>query len=230
MILDKKRPLIALPLDDTDLKEKLKIAKDKPIDIIELRIDQFSSFDISYILDLARLVKESGFYLLATVRSKEEGGADLPDEKRLNIFSEVVKLADILDIELTSQKINKDVVKLAKENGKLSLVSYHDFEKTPSEEEIQEIIDRSSSLGADIIKYAFRTNSVEDVGRILSVSHKNRDKNIVAIGMGETGKITRVAGFFFGSLITYTFIGRSFAPGQIEVDKLVEEMKFYGLM
>jgi 3-dehydroquinate dehydratase-1 len=229
MILDKKRPLIALPLDDADLKEKLKVAKDKPIDIIELRIDQFSSFDTSYILDLASLVKENGFYLLATVRSKEEGGADLPDEKRLNIFSEVVKLADILDIELTSQ-INKDVIKLAKENGKLSLVSYHDFEKTPLEKEIQEIIDKSASLGADIIKYAFKTNSVEDVGRILSVSHKNRDKNIVAIGMGETGKITRVAGFFFGSLITYTFIGKSFAPGQIEVDKLVEEMKFYNLM
>ncbi len=230
MVLDKKRPLIALPLDDKDLEEKLKQAKEKPIDIIELRIDQFSSFDISYIKERADLVKKYEFYLLATVRSKEEGGADIPDSERFNIFKEIIDTADIVDIELTSEGINKDVINLAKENNVISLVSYHDFEKTPSEEEIQSIIDRSDSLNPDIIKYAFVVKNVDDVGRILSVTYKNRDKNLVAIGMGNLGRITRVAGFFFGSLISYTFIGKSFAPGQIEVDKLIEEMKFYGLI
>ena len=47
--------------------------------------------------------------------------------------------------------------------------------------------------------------------------------------MGEIGKITRVAGFFFGSIMTYTFVGKSFAPGQIELNRLIEELKFYGI-
>ncbi|MDQ7055535.1 MAG: hypothetical protein Q9M89_03235 [Persephonella sp.] len=38
-----------------------------------------------------------------------------------------------------------------------------------------------------------------------------------------------MAGFFFGSVLTYTYIGKSFAPGQIEAKKLIEELKFYGL-
>ncbi len=229
-MFEKKRPLIALPVDDKNIDDVLEKAKKEKIDIIELRIDQFSNLDIDYIIEQSKKVKGKGFYLLATVRSKEEGGTDIPDEERFEIFSEIVNFADILDIELTSEKINKDVINLTKKHEKLSLVSYHDFEKTPPEEEIQEIIDRANSLNPDIIKYAFNVRTFEDVGRIMSITHKNRDKKLVAIGMGELGKITRVAGYFFGSLISYTFIGKSFAPGQIEAEKLIEEMKFYGLL
>ncbi len=229
MDLKKDRPYIALPVDDNNLEETLKIAKEKPIDIVELRIDQFSNLDTSYILEKARLVKEYGFYLLSTVRSKEEGGIYITDEERLNIFERIAPITDIMDIELTSESINRDVIQIAKKYEKLSLVSYHDFEKTPEESEIQSIIDRSFELRPDIIKYAFNVKKHEDTGRILSVTHKNRDKKLVAIGMGELGKLTRVAGFFFGSIISYTFIGKSFAPGQIDIDRLVNEMRFYGI-
>ncbi|WP_457624349.1 type I 3-dehydroquinate dehydratase [Persephonella sp.] len=223
------RPLVVLPLDDTDLEKKLSIAVDKGIDMIELRIDQFSDLSIDYIESRASAVKEYDLGLIATVRSKEEGGTDIPDSDRLSIFEAVAGIADILDIELTSQSINRKVIEMARDEGKMALVSYHDFEKTPVEDEIQEIIDRSAALGADIIKYAFKVNSIGDVSRIMCVTAKNREKKLVAIGMGDLGKITRVAGFFFGSVLTYTYIGRSFAPGQIEAGKLIEELKFYGL-
>jgi 3-dehydroquinate dehydratase-1 len=65
------------------------------------------------------------------------------------------------------------------------------------------------------------------MARVMCITNKNKDKNIVAISMGEIGKITRVAGFIFGSLITYTYIGQSFAPGQIEVRKLNELIEFF---
>lgn len=224
-----KYPLIVLPVDDNDLEKTLSIAVDKGIDIIEMRIDQFSSFETEYILEKAQLIKKYDLGVIATVRSKEEGGVDIPDNDRIRIFERVVEYADILDIELTSSSINKKVIEIAKDEGKLALVSYHDFEKTPTEEKIQEIIDKSAELGADIIKYAFKVDNYEDVSRILCVTSKNRDKKLVAIGMGELGKITRVAGYFFGSIFTYTYIGKSFAPGQIEAGRLMEELKFYGL-
>jgi 3-dehydroquinate dehydratase-1 len=224
-----EKPLIALPLDDIDFEKKLELAKEKNIDIIEVRIDQFSNLDIGYILEHAKKVKENAFYLLATVRSEKEGGKFIPDTQRLKIFESVSSYADILDVELTSEDINEKVIQMAKSEGILSLVSYHDFEKTPDEIEIQKIINKAHNLEADIIKYAFKANCVEDIGRLLSMTHRNRDKNLVAISMGELGKISRVAGFFFGSLISYTYIGKSFAPGQIEADKLIEELKFYNL-
>ena len=222
-------PLVVLPVDDKDLEKRLSIALDYGIDMIELRIDQFSDFSKDYVVEKAKTVKDYNFGIIATVRSKEEGGVFIPDEQRVEIFEAVAGLVDILDIELTSEKINRKVIEIAKDEGKLSLVSYHDFEKTPDERFIQSLIDKGVFLGANIIKYAFKVNSCEDVNRILCVTGKNRDKKIVAIGMGELGKITRVAGFFFGSVLTYTYIGKSFAPGQIEARKLIEELKFYGL-
>ncbi len=225
-----ERPLIALPLDDINFDENLILAKYKNIDIIEVRIDQFSNTDIDYILEKFKKLKEKGFYSIATIRSEKDGGRFIPDEERLKIYEAVSSYADILDIELSSEKINEKVIQMAKSEGILSLISYHDFEKTPEEIEIQKIINEAYSLECDIIKYAFKANSFEDVGRLLSMTHRNRDKNLVAISMGELGKISRVTGFFFGSLITYTFIGKSFAPGQIEADKLIEELKFYNLL
>ncbi len=220
--------LVALPVDDEFLKTfDLDSLKNK-VDIFEFRVDQFKNKDISYIIELMKNVRSKGFYIILTIRSEEEGGTFIPDEKRLEMFNRLVDFADIVDIELSS-RIKEQVISLTKEKGKLSLISYHDFEKTPSGEEIQKIIDEGKAAGGDIIKYAFKTNSHEDVSRILCITDKNREKNLVAIGMGELGKITRVAGFIFGSLITYTFVGKSFAPGQIELEKLLEELKFYGL-
>jgi 3-dehydroquinate dehydratase-1 len=224
-----KYPLVVLPADDSELEKTLALAVDKNIDMIELRIDQFSNLDPDYVVQKAQLVKKYDFGIIATIRSKEEGGTDIPDNDRIKIYEAVVEYADILDIELTSKNINKKVVEIAKDEGKISLVSYHDFEKTPEEDEIQKIIDEASEIGADIIKYAFNIKSIEDVSRLMCVTAKNRDKKLVAIGMGELGRITRVAGFFFGSVLTYTYIGRSFAPGQIEAGRLIEELKFYGL-
>lgn len=225
-----KRTLVALPVKDENLDEVLNQAKLKEIDIIELRVDQFSNFDIQYIREKAKLIKDKGFNLLLTVRSKAEGGGrDLSDDERLEIFRQTIDVSDIVDIEFSSVSIRQEVIKLTKDRKKLCLVSYHDFEKTPPADFIQEYINSAVNIGADIVKFAFKANSLQDIANTLCVTNKNRDKNLVAILMGDVGKISRVAGFVFGSVITYTYIGEAFAPGQIEAGKLIDELKFYGL-
>jgi len=223
----KKTPMIALPITDKDLEITLNNAIINSIDIIELRIDQFENKELNHIKEVANKVKSYNFYTIATVRSKLEGGPDISEPERLEIFNAISELVDIIDIEYTSTNIKEKVKEIAKNKGKLLLMSYHDFEKTPSEDEIQKLIDDCKIQGADIVKYAFKANSFEDVARVMCITNKNKDKNIVAISMGEIGKITRVAGFMFGSLITYTYIGQSFAPGQIEVKKLNELIEFF---
>lgn len=223
----KETPMIALPITDKDLENTLNNAKLNCIDIIELRIDQFEKKELNHVKEVANKVKSYDFYTIATVRSKIEGGSDIPDSERLKIFNGVIDFVDIIDVEYTSTNIKEKVKEIAKNKGKLLLMSYHDFEKTPSEDEIQKLIDDCKAQGADIVKYAFKANTFEDVARVMCITNKNKDKNIVAISMGEIGKITRVAGFMFGSLITYTYIGQSFAPGQIEVKKLNELIELF---
>ncbi|NPA52949.1 MAG: type I 3-dehydroquinate dehydratase [Aquificae bacterium] len=223
-----QRYLIALPVDDRFLEEyHLESLKDK-VDLFEFRVDQFKNKDVEYIKKLAQKVKSLGLGIILTIRSKEEGGADIPDNIRIDMFKKLIPFADIVDIELNS-KINKEIITTTKNYKKLALVSYHDFEKTPEENEIQKIIDKGKELKANIIKYAFKVNKEKDVGKILSVTYKNADVFLVAIGMGDLGKITRIAGFFFGSIMTYTYVGQSFAPGQIELHKLIEELRFLNL-
>lgn len=224
-----KRVLIALATSDKDLSQTLKIAKKKEIDIVELRVDQFLKRDTHHIRECLKMVKDHGMHTLLTVRAKWEGGAEeIPDTERLNIISETLDLCDIVDIEYRAD-IRDKVINITKGGGKLSLVSYHDFERTPPKDVVQEYIDSASKLGADIVKFAFKASSFFDVADIMCITNQNREKNIVAILMGEVGKISRVAAFVFGSVITYTYIGEAFAPGQIEAEKLIQELKFYGL-
>ncbi len=230
--MKKKLPYIALPLTDEDFDNKLETAYYRDVDIIEFRVDLLKNKDIDYIIKHLRKIKEKGLKTILTIRAKwEGGGCEIEDEKRLKIFEKCINFIDFIDIELSSIDIREKIIDLSRKNGIEVIVSYHDFEKTPSNEVIQKIIDDTFSLGGDISKFAFKVNNENDVGRILSISYKNKvlGRKLIAIGMGELGKITRVAGYFFGSMITYTYIGKSVAPGQIELNKLLEELKFYGL-
>lgn len=230
--MNKRLPYIALPLNDEDFDSKLEKAYYRGIDIIEFRVDLLNNRNIDYIIQHLRKIKEKGLKTILTIRAKwEGGGCEIDDKERLNIFEKSINLVDFIDIELSSIDIREDVINLGRKYGTQIIISYHDFEKTPSDEVIQKIIDDTFSLGGDISKLAFKVNNENDVGRILSISYKNKSlgRKLIAIGMGELGKITRVAGYFFGSMITYTYIGKSVAPGQIEINKLLEELKFYGL-
>ena len=72
-------------------------------------------------------------------------------------------------------------------------------------------------------------NSKEDVLNILDVINKY-PKKIIGIGMGEKGKLTRILGVYFGSILTFSsYRGKSSAPGQVEIDTLKEIWKLMDL-
>jgi 3-dehydroquinate dehydratase-1 len=228
----KQLPYVAVPLSDENFIENLEKAFFKGADIIELRVDMFEDRSIENIKSMLREIKARDLMSILTIRAKWEGGAtEIDDAEREEIIKSCIDLVDYIDIELSSHDLIDRTKDIIKENGKELIISYHDFEKTPSNEVIQRIIDKSIKYGADIVKYAFYITTHEDVGRLLSITYDyyKRGKKLIAIGMGELGKITRVAGYFFGSRITYTFIGSAVAPGQINIDKLEEELRFYAI-
>ncbi|RUM62129.1 MAG: type I 3-dehydroquinate dehydratase [Persephonella sp.] len=230
--MEKKLPYVALALSDEDFDSKLQEAFYRGIDIIEFRVDLLENLEIDYIRKHLRKIKEKDIDVILTIRAKWEGGGhEIDDNYRFNIYKECIDLVDYLDIELSSNNLLGDIVELGNKNKKNVIISFHDFEKTPSEEVLQGLIDKCFKYGADISKIATKVNTEDDVAKLLSISYKNKKlgRRLITIGMGELGKITRVAGYFFGSIITYTYIGKSVAPGQIEINKLFEELRFYGI-
>ena len=218
--------LIAVPLSDIDFDKNLLLCKEKGADIVELRVDLFENKDPENVLSCIHKAHEIGIQTILTVRSEREGGK--PVEDRLKIFNACSPHSDYTDIELSSQDIIQDVRDTVKSWGKKLIVSYHNFELTPPNWILKDIFREARRWGADIVKISVKANSYEDVARLLCLG-KESDGEKILIAMGEYGKVSRLAGFIFGSVITYAFVGSAVAPGQLSLEDMVALRKmFYG--
>lgn len=206
---------IAIPIFQENCKDVIEVAQDcieKGADILEFRIDALKEPDIS---EIRQTIEEINFPTIATNRINTEGGSfNGSEEERINILYECCDLADYVDIELQS---DDEYINKIKETGVTTIVSYHDFEKTPDLNEIMYIVEKEHELG-DIAKVAFMPQNLEDTLTILAVlSHC---KDTIAISMGDLGSYTRVMASKFDSPITFAAGRDATAPGQIDIETM----------
>jgi 3-dehydroquinate dehydratase-1 len=219
--------MICIPIVDNNIDDALKNAEKalEEADIVEFRVDMLKEVDESAIEEMAK------YPCIITVRADWEGGFwKKSNEERINPIKKAVECnAKFVDIELKEEK-NKELVKFRDEIGSKTkiIISYHDFEKTPSYEELIKIVEGELKIG-DIAKFAVMAKSKEDVLRVLNVVNKY-ERKIIGIAMGEGGKLTRILGVHFGSILTFASMeGRASAPGQIDVKRLKEIWKLMGI-
>lgn len=228
-------PKICAPIIENTQEEILdmaeKLALKKSVDIIEWRIDFYNNcFVIEKVIETASLIRTvvRDKPVLATFRTKNEGGEKPIDKevyiKLLESLSEC-GYVDMIDVEAYFLK-RQDTEKLAAVLKKHTIVvgSYHDFERTPSCEEIYERLKYMKEVGADIPKVACMPENKKDVFDLMSATEdfvsKNQATPVITMSMGELGKISRAAGKSFGSAVTFGCLGKASAPGQINVDDL----------
>jgi 3-dehydroquinate dehydratase-1 len=219
-------PRIAVPLSDVELRGEIKRLKPY-VDILELRVDQFEQRDPDSVRELCREASQHGAPLLGTVRWAHEGGRPgLTDSQRLQLFQTLVPEVDAVDIELRAA-IRSEVVALADKYGKPVIVSYHDFERTPPDNVLVEMIETARQQGADIVKVAATACSPGDADRMLGLLRSHRSNGLILISMGEHGTMSRVFFPLLGSLVTFGFARQPNAPGQLSVEALFEELRRY---
>lgn len=165
--------------------------------------------------------------LLFTFRTKKEGGnmaASLLQYKELVKRAICSGLVDLVDIELFSDKDTvNELIALAKEKNVKTILSNHDFFKTPSGNEIFSRLKQMEEAGADIAKIAVMPESTEDVLTLLSATCKAKKEltcPVITMSMAGTGLISRLSGEVFGSCLTFGAAGNISAPGQIDALKL----------
>lgn len=206
---------IAIPIFQERYEDVIEVANDcidKGADILEFRIDALENPDINKIKDT---INEINFPMIATNRISTEGGSFKgSEEERFNILYECCDLVDYVDIELQS---SDEYIQKVHDSGVKTIVSYHDFEKTPDLNEIMYIVEKEQELG-DIAKVAFMPQDLEDTLKILAVlSHC---ENTIAISMGDLGSYTRVMASKFDSPITFAAGRDATAPGQIDIETM----------
>lgn len=192
--------------------------KRKGVDFLELRVDALGKIGFKEIEKIKKANKI--LPVIITVRSKKEGGINyLSEKKRKEIFFETIPFVSFVDIELSSNKILKEVINYAHKYKKRVIVSYHNFKHTPQVLLLKRKIQQAVSYGADIVKIATFINQKEDIltlARLLT----EPDKHLIIMGMGEMGKVTRVIFPLLGSLLTYTFYKSPTASGQLPLEKM----------
>jgi 3-dehydroquinate dehydratase type I len=214
---------LCIPIVETTVERALIAIKEvnRWADLIELRADYLKR------VNLAPLLENRQKPLIVTNRRKEEGGQYKGEErKRLSVLKEAIDLgADYIDVELATER--SLLQRLVRNKGGTQIIlSFHDFQRTPSLKELQRLCGQMIQLGADVVKIVPFARTWEDNLSILSLISfaKERGQKIVAFCMGEKGKLSRVFSPFLGAAWTYASLNRSraSAPGQLTVGEMKE--------
>lgn len=98
------------------------------------------------------------------------------------------------------------------------IVSTHNYECTPSDEELDDLFRKCKSVGADIVKIATTATTIVDATRLLKLMSQQWTSQgpVIALAMGEAGQITRVLAGKYGGFLTFGALSpeRASAPGQ----------------
>ena len=156
----------------------------------------------------------------ALLRSVLDGLADWTPERRPAAIDVEVQRGCLPQVCTQAHGLGVDVV-----------ASFHDFEATPTDEALAEVLARMAREGADLTKIAVWPTGADDVARLLGVcaratagagERSGLGVPVAAMSMGALGAVSRVAPAF-GSALTFAVVpdeqgqARASAPGQLPI-------------
>uniref|UniRef100_A0A5B7A1S8 Putative 3-dehydroquinate dehydratase/shikimate dehydrogenase 3 n=1 Tax=Davidia involucrata TaxID=16924 RepID=A0A5B7A1S8_DAVIN len=206
---------------------QMRKAKELGADLVETRIDYLKKFSPQQ--DLEILIKQCPLPTLITYRPKWEGGQyDGDESRRQAALHQAMELgADYIDVELKVADEFYNSIKGKKPEKVKIIVSSHNYQNTPSVEEIGDLVARIQATGADIVKIATTALDITDSARIFQVLVHSQVPTI-GIVMGERGLMSRILSAKFGGFLTFGGLeaGVVSAPGQPTVKDLLELYNF----
>ncbi len=221
------RPKVVLVVSD---KESTQAIQSAHPDALEIRVDHFRKLNSQYLEDNLKKRVQTRLPLILTIRNQAvEGGIllrrrKISDQLKWDLFKIGMKYVQAVDIELTSPLL-KSVIGLAKK--KVVIVSSHHFKNTPTLAGLEKILREGKKSGGDIIKIAAHAKNRDDLNRLLEFTIKHKKDKIITLAMGRLGSISRLVFPSVGSLLTYSFLGKPFAPGQIPLKTLQKHFRLY---
>jgi len=204
-------------------------AEGQRVDFIEVRLDGLDKYN-----QLSDIANCSNTPLIATNRSTQCQGEFLGSEaQRKKILLEAAEKGfNYVDVELSTPKLKETINNFGQIGVKL-VISYHDFNETPSASQLNEILKRQVDSGADICKIVTIAKLVEDNLTILNFVIKAcKTARIVCFSMGELGKPSRLLSPVFGGFFTIAALEseRKTASGQLTIQEMRMAYKALGIM
>jgi 3-dehydroquinate dehydratase-1 len=219
-------PLVARTREDL-VQETAAVAALQP-DVLEWRVDFFGALaETGEVLATARALRQaaSGIPILFTRRAQREGGQAIAlDEPQVLALYDAVAASgavDAMDFEMGNDAAHVARVRaLTRQHGLALVLSFHDFQRTPADAELDARFAQAHRLEADVAKVAVMPRTMDDVHRLLGATLRASQAlpiPVVSMAMGGLGAVTRLAGGAFGSALTFAVGSAASAPGQIPI-------------
>lgn len=188
------------------------------LDLCELRMDLLTAEPI----EESEYLRSLPFPKILTIRDPSEGGRKgLSEKERLNIFGKLLPHVDYIDIELCNFSLYSAVIAAARSSGKQLIVSVHDFERTPSEEQMERWAkETETQYPGAIFKISAQLTRWEEMVRLGNFLVNQSRIKVAAMGMGPFGKISRLLFARLGSELIYAACGEALVPGQWDLRTL----------
>jgi 3-dehydroquinate dehydratase type I len=199
------------------LIEKAEVAH---TDFIEVRLDSIENQRV-----LADLASHGKTPKIATDKSSRT-----ETEQRQMLLSAAKSGFEYVDVELSTPKL-KTFVKEVNELGSKPIVSFHEFNGSLSSSELNSILEREISSGADVCKIVTTAKRIEDNLTILNFTSAASSKTkLVCFCMGELGKVSRLLSPLFGGFFTFASLerGSETASGQMTIQEMKAAYELLG--
>lgn len=229
-----RKPKICVPViekTDNAILEAMERVRNSCADMVEWRMDFYEKIDdlnqVSHLLQKIHSIWKEGL-CLATFRTKEEGGQkEISLEAYIRLYTTLCQSGCVDLIDLEYEFCHGDIenlLSIAHDHRVSVICSFHDFTRTPSLQEMQKRLEAMKQTHADLLKMAVMPVTLQDVWHLLEVTssfHETHpDVPLITMSMGKKGILSRITGSYSGSAVTFGTMGKSSAPGQIEVHTL----------
>lgn len=217
---------ICVPIREKDPKIVLEMAqkaRKNGADMIELWLDQIEIDKRREVDQVKKLIEKLPKPLIVACKRRAEGGSFTgADRRRIELLEKAAAAgADYIDIDLKTARRHK---KRLQKNKKKLIVSYHDFQVTPSLVALEKIVGLAKKAGAEIVKIATFAARFEDNVVLFELTKRarSRGEKIIAVGMGEKGRISRIGCPLLGSMVSFAALDSASktAEGQLTLDEL----------
>lgn len=201
------RPILTVTVLEEDINAILSVSKkaiNSGADCVEVRVDKIKTNE-----EIVQFIQQASFPHIISCRSKSANGFFEGIEKdRITRQIQAIEAgATIIDIELTTDhQLRAEVIKTAKNHHTPLLIGFEDMQKMPTIGKILTSLKEIEYLGADIAKFAVKTNCYEEALDVLKAANWTKDLiNIpfAAIAIGEYGLFSRPLALLMGSSMTY---------------------------
>ena len=137
---------------------------------------------------------------------------------------------EYVDVEISTPKL-EDLVKELKSLDAKPIVSFHKFDGPLSISELNNVLEREISSGAEVCKIVTTAKRMKDNLTTLNFTSTASSKTkVVCFCMGELGKVSRLLSPMFGGFFTFASLehGNETATGQLTIQEMKAAYKLLG--